>query len=295
MNVDEALHQFAAAEDMPNAALRWALDNWRSAAPRLIARLRAFAASPAARNEIAEDEVFFIVHLCAEMRDARAYAPLCRLIGESEAAIACLGDAATETLARVLINLCDGDPQPLTSAIEAEGGDAFARAAALAALGRLTRERAVLSDDEMRAYLRRLRLDMKPRAASFLWETWAATAANLGYDDLRPEVAALHTQGWIDRRQFSLKDFDAQAKLARQDPTGLAGFEADGVIPFDNVIETLAAWSRIEDRAFAEGDSSGGGRYEFEPPYVNPLRGVGRNDPCPCGSGKKYKRCCLAA
>lgn len=22
---------------------------------------------------------------------------------------------------------------------------------------------------------------------------------------------------------------------------------------------------------------------------------VGRNDPCPCGSGKKYKHCCLAA
>jgi uncharacterized protein YchJ len=21
---------------------------------------------------------------------------------------------------------------------------------------------------------------------------------------------------------------------------------------------------------------------------------VGRNDPCPCGSGKKYKHCCLA-
>ena len=24
-----------------------------------------------------------------------------------------------------------------------------------------------------------------------------------------------------------------------------------------------------------------------------PPRCVGRNDPCPCGSGKKYKRCCL--
>lgn len=22
---------------------------------------------------------------------------------------------------------------------------------------------------------------------------------------------------------------------------------------------------------------------------------VGRNEPCPCGSGKKYKKCCLAA
>jgi hypothetical protein len=27
-------------------------------------------------------------------------------------------------------------------------------------------------------------------------------------------------------------------------------------------------------------------------PYVPPKK-VGRNDPCPCGSGKKYKRCCL--
>lgn len=27
-------------------------------------------------------------------------------------------------------------------------------------------------------------------------------------------------------------------------------------------------------------------------PYVNPYAGVGRNDPCPCGSGKKFKKCC---
>jgi uncharacterized protein len=33
-------------------------------------------------------------------------------------------------------------------------------------------------------------------------------------------------------------------------------------------------------------------------PAPEPLRGtpkVGRNDPCPCGSGKKYKRCCGGA
>jgi uncharacterized protein YecA (UPF0149 family) len=28
-------------------------------------------------------------------------------------------------------------------------------------------------------------------------------------------------------------------------------------------------------------------------PAANPFKGVGRNDPCPCGSGKKFKRCCL--
>jgi len=31
-----------------------------------------------------------------------------------------------------------------------------------------------------------------------------------------------------------------------------------------------------------------------EDPTVPSRRKVGRNDPCPCGSGKKYKKCCLA-
>lgn len=28
-------------------------------------------------------------------------------------------------------------------------------------------------------------------------------------------------------------------------------------------------------------------------PVVRDYKKVGRNDPCPCGSGKKYKNCCL--
>lgn len=26
-------------------------------------------------------------------------------------------------------------------------------------------------------------------------------------------------------------------------------------------------------------------------PVRNPVRDVGRNDPCPCGSGRKFKKC----
>ncbi|MGA2495990.1 MAG: DUF1186 domain-containing protein [Roseiarcus sp.] len=294
MNVDEALRQFGDAEEMPSAALQWALDHWETAAPRFVARIRAFCASSAARDEVAEGEIFFIVHLCGEMREARAYAPLCRLIGENDEAIEFLGDAKTETLNGILINVCDGDPQPLMSAIESERGDEFARAAALEALGRLTRERAILTDEEMRAYLARLRLEMKPRGESFLWQTWAATAANLGYDDMRSEVASLHADDWVDPVEFGLKHFDQQVRLARNNSAGLDGFEADGVTPFGKAVETLASWSYGDDAALAEEDLSASGGYEIETPYVNPLRGIGRNDPCPCGSGKKYKRCCLA-
>lgn len=26
--------------------------------------------------------------------------------------------------------------------------------------------------------------------------------------------------------------------------------------------------------------------------YMNPFAGISRNDPCPCGCGKKFKKCC---
>lgn len=29
-----------------------------------------------------------------------------------------------------------------------------------------------------------------------------------------------------------------------------------------------------------------------EPPAPKPVSKPGRNDPCPCGSGKKFKKCC---
>ena len=37
-----------------------------------------------------------------------------------------------------------------------------------------------------------------------------------------------------------------------------------------------------------EGDNAG----EKKKPFVRKTKKVGRNDPCPCGSGKKYKNCC---
>jgi preprotein translocase subunit SecA len=40
----------------------------------------------------------------------------------------------------------------------------------------------------------------------------------------------------------------------------------------------------------AAGDD-GGGTAVAAPPFVRARSKVGRNDPCPCGSGKKYKQC----
>jgi preprotein translocase subunit SecA len=44
--------------------------------------------------------------------------------------------------------------------------------------------------------------------------------------------------------------------------------------------------------------SGGGNVMEMDPrssapvaPFVRPVPKVGRNEPCPCGSGRKYKHC----
>jgi uncharacterized protein len=296
MNVDEALRQFTEAEDFPRTAMQWALDHWSEAAPRFIARLRTFAAG-ANRSDTALDELFYVVHLCGEMREERAYAPLCQLIGKGDTIAELLGDGVAATLCGILINVFDGDLEPLQRAIESETGDEFARGVALEALGYLVRARNVVDDTAMRAYLRRLRREMKPRSQSAVWASWAATAANLGYADLRLAVATLNKDQFIDESVFTLAIFDRQLQLAKEDVAGLAGFADEDVRPFENAIETLSAWTAggAEDFDFGEGETLDGDEARFEAPYVNPLREIGRNDPCPCGSGKKFKRCCLAS
>ena len=45
-------------------------------------------------------------------------------------------------------------------------------------------------------------------------------------------------------------------------------------------------------RSTAAATAGGGGDSDGHQPYVRDGRKVGRNEPCPCGSGKKFKQCC---
>ena len=52
--------------------------------------------------------------------------------------------------------------------------------------------------------------------------------------------------------------------------------------------------SRQERWAKEDAEDLAGEAFKDEAaPYVRAAPKIGRNDPCPCGSGKKYKKCCL--
>ena len=64
----------------------------------------------------------------------------------------------------------------------------------------------------------------------------------------------------------------------------LEGLEAEGRLGGGS---TLARTVRVLRGAYLE---AAGGPTK---PLVRPGARIGRNDPCPCGSGRKYKKCCL--
>lgn len=59
-----------------------------------------------------------------------------------------------------------------------------------------------------------------------------------------------------------------------------------------HLLDTLADHQRVLRRMFHQ-SASRRGLLLGAPPRAPAATKVGRNEPCPCGSGKKYKKCCL--
>jgi hypothetical protein len=298
MTIDDVIENFSSAgNDLPEASMRWALDNWDAALPRFLALLEAYA-DGVERSDEAADAMLFIIHLIGEKGEAAAFPALCRLLKATDASEAALGDAITDGLNRILISAYNGDAARLQDLIEQHDADQFVRAAALEAMAHLAAHGA-LGRDAMRSYMLRLFEDMQPRGESFLWSAWALMAANLGYADFASRVEELLQRGFIDETDMNLHDFNEQLGRTLADPRREAGFAFDRIAPFEDAIGTLSGWYGFSEQANIEAARAAArpselpGRSPFDAPSVNVNRHVGRNDPCPCGSGKKYKKCCL--
>lgn len=299
--IEDVINDLLVSQDMlPEASMQWALDNWDQAAPRLLRILHDYI-SGADRTPATACALLFAIHLFAEKREARAFAAVCALLEDPILSDEVLGDAVTDTLTRILIAIFDGDRLALRRVIEASDADPFVRYAALEAMAYLTRTGRI-PEDETRTYLGHLFQVMEPRGDDPVWDAWATCVANLGYADLESEVESLLQLGYIGPMMQDIDWFRDRLRLVLDDPEGLAGFAEDEVGPFGGAIEELTSWgafSDVGDEIYDDeiGDDDFGEevpRWSAEvQPIVNTMRHVGRNDPCPCGSGRKYKKCCL--
>lgn len=125
-------------------------------------------------------------------------------------------------------------------------------------------------------------LEDDPRTEEILWEVWAEgfgqavdlrpgswlRIAKEGSAETQAALAGLMSLVALSQHETDLSDEAAQDLTLR----------APDLIP--GWVETLNAWRLAH--ASAPAPVAGFGK-------------AGRNDPCPCGSGRKYKKCCGAA
>ncbi len=65
------------------------------------------------------------------------------------------------------------------------------------------------------------------------------------------------------------------------------------VIQAFEIRQALETTAEEFERAVATGESGHHHAPKREKPFVHKADKTGRNDPCPCGSGKKFKQCCM--
>ena len=110
------------------------------------------------------------------------------------------------------------------------------------------------------------------------------------------EVSDIMFMGFLDGVISSLKnDFD-QESLKSMDENSLIELTLDFEVLYRNMLAaeaehlyTIDAWDSLLTDSRRDEITK---EYKKSKTVVKE-KAPGRNDPCPCGSGKKYKKCCL--
>ena len=107
----------------------------------------------------------------------------------------------------------------------------------------------------------------------------------------------VYDDGRIDPFDGTFADFerDLAETLATGRPEWFLGL--GNRAPIDDTIAELSTWYGFSE-AYLEAERrrerlASAGSFARDPRLVHAVPKVGRNDPCPCGSGKKFKKCCL--
>ena len=250
------------------------------------------SANAADDSEERRQGLFRALHVIGEMRDTEAFAPLLRLLSRSSEDLEwLLGDALTETLPKILIGVFDGNTDALFGAIADRDRYELVRDSLLRAATFLTWEGRV-DRSQMAAFLVKFGTDELAAPKDFAWQAWVDAIALLGLRHLVPLVEEAQTKGLIDEFIVEQDEFYRCLEGAERQPADISRFTDVGIGYLDNALVKLIEFASEEDESLDWPES----QHNLDTkPVVNPLRHVGRNDPCPCGSGKKAKRCCLAA
>jgi hypothetical protein len=285
--------------EFPEDALAEAVDQHGSIIPLLLEELRRAATDPEALSNKGGSYIrhIYAMYMLAQFREAAAYPLLVDFVSTpGEIVMELTGDVVTEDLGRMLASLCYGDLGPIKRLIEDPEVNEWVRSAALDALVDLYAE-GQLEREKIIEYLKELFLLKVERKPSYIWSAMVNTACDLYPEELIEEIQRAYGEGLVNPGDIGFDN--VKRTLAKGKEKQLEDTQRCRKGLIGNVLDEIGWWACF--RESDEEDSLDRDPFEVGDDFwlpavkkvVCPGPKIGRNDPCPCGSGKKYKKCCL--
>jgi len=326
MNLEQALLVIGNSQDseLPIAGIEVVKANWSEFYPELERLIDQFIADDTSLNDEQQAILFFGTLLLAELKYSPALEKCLQLFARSDTFLtpleAVFGDALTELTPTLFYNVVDGNTQALCNYIVDAHQAMYCKASAIEAVF-AQYEVGIIDEFVLNTHITRwitVFTALPSATNSFLLSALADSCINYEVDDFKSQFIGLCDNDLVDNSLYDedrFKQYEVKA-WNRGDAHKLI---ESGIIQTEfNVIATLSAWADddSEDEKFDnitneeledfEGFDSlmGEGGLLANILYdentilensvpVSSLTPTGRNEPCPCGSGKKYKKCCL--
>ncbi|WP_019030047.1 DUF1186 domain-containing protein [Colwellia piezophila] len=322
MNLQQALLEIGNVQDteLPIAGLEFVKANWSEFYPELERLIDQFIADDTSLTDDQQVILYFGTLLLAELKYSPALEKCLQLFARSDTFLtpieAVFGDALTELTPTLFYNVVDGNTQALCNYIVDGHQAMYCKASAIEAVF-AQYEAGIIDEFVLSAHVTRwitVFSALPSSTNSFLISALADSCIEYQLDNFKPQFVALGDKNVFDEDRFKYDEVKAWHRA------GTPKLIESGMIQIDfNVVDTLSAWADDDSDSEGEGEEldnmsnedfegfdslMGQGGLLANILYdentilensvpVSSLPTAGRNDPCPCGSGKKYKKCCL--
>ena len=286
----------------PLEAIQAAVDDPDAIIPDLLKVLEHTANNA---DDVVKDETYmahlYALYLLAQFREKRAYPLILKLMESSSSTLELLlSDTITEDLDRILASVYDGDLQALKALIENQEHDEWARVAAISSLVILVAQDALSREDVLTYFKSLLHTLDRNKEDYIFWSYLINHGVDLYPDMIYDEIKQAFADNIVDEMVLDLAFVDGYIERGKE--SVLAKLKTNKYTTYiDDTTAEMKGWA-----AFQPKSSSASMRLNSpasQLPYDSQMEmttgqvirtapKIGRNDPCPCGSGKKYKKCC---
>jgi hypothetical protein len=295
MDAQQILSQLQRHEGrFPRTAIQQAVAHREDVIPPLLEVLESVAHDPQSFASDPDRMIqIYAMFLMAQFRETRAYPLLVKIFSApGELPFDLAGDTVTEDLGSILASVSEGDISGMTSLVENERANEYVRSAAIQGLVTLV-ACGKRSRDEIMAYFKGLfrTLDRTP---SQVWNGLASHCADLCPKEVDQELRLAFEDELIEPFYIAWEDIEDALATGREAAMRIL---KDRYRLINDVEKEMSWWACFEENKGKKNLP----KVQFTAPRVSngsdapapkARAKVGRNDPCPCGSGKKFKRCC---